>query len=653
MPTNKFDEIKRRVSESRKSTTSSWDRIIDEVSNARQKNDEATVDEQYMRKFFADTESYLSRSEYALNNMSWNEAMDSGAKSRRNETVTDLTNRAKTINRYLSESNSNADIQGKISEYLNAINKTSAAFDERSKYFANWKSQDEYDTAARQYGYSKKYEGKTSTELQALIDSLEDGEEKEWLKYYEDIVGRNELLSVGNNASKNYDPDFNKYVAQGKEYLYMTDQERNIRIAEYDDMYFNAKNEEERREAETLSNALREQELYIKRTAPNIEGLDEEERKVFLYHLGKDLEEGTMDYSNAFFEDLTGRKNNAIQNNSPQAHFFQNSELFDDGYQFGDVFLTAAGSIADLGVNAVKGAVRNVEGMVDFLGYGVAGVADLVGADGFADSTRDAMRWSATDAALGGVSDYVDQASIFGSTIDSVGEGIGQVFSLGKAVGLAQKAFNLGKVGTNVVSSLLTYSSSAGLGITEAYENNATDGEAYAYGAIAGLAETVSELLWGGIGKSANMFGLSGSTVGLDELVSKNVSKVFSGTFGRNLAQYAVSGAFEGVEEVLAGLGQAVAKKMTYLSEEDLGKIIADENLLEQFIVGAITGYLVQTPDLISKTKAGRDLITGLTDSETFLLDTEFDAYVQELMDLGLKECLDIRQNAYDEYKAK
>ena len=32
---------------------------------------------------------------------------------------------------------------------------------------------------------------------------------------------------------------------------------------------------------------------------------------------------------------------------------------------------------------------------------------------------------------------------------------------------------------------------------------------------------------------------------------------------------------------------------------------------------------------------------------------SEFDAYVQELMDLGLKECLDIRQNAYDEYKAK
>ncbi len=110
----------------------------------------------------------------------------------------------------------------------------------------------------------------------------------------------------------------------------------------------------------------------------------------------------------------------------------------------------------------------------------------------------------------------------------------------------------------------MTFLSSAGHGITDAYENNATDGEAYAYGAIAGLAETVSELLWAGIGKGVNKLGISGSTIGLDELVSKNVSNVFSGTFGRNLAQYAVSGAFEGGEEVLAGLGQAVAKKMTY-----------------------------------------------------------------------------------------
>ena len=514
---------------------------------------------------------------------------------------------------------------------VNYLKKLRDGIGESNKFYSKWDSADSYNAekqaAERQAEYFKNYYGKTSTELQALIDSMEDGEEKDWLKSYENIVGRNELLSVGNSASENYDPDFDKYVAAGKEYLYMDDAEYNRRVAEYDDMYFNAKTNEEIQAALAGLNALKSQYNNIKRTAPNFEGLDAEEQKVYLYHLGKDLETGTMDFSDTFYEELTGRKNNAPQNS---LQFFKNSELFDDGYQFGDVLLTVGGTLADAGVNALKGAGGFVEGIVDAAGYGVAGVADLFGADGFADSTRDVMKWSATDAALGGISDYVDQASVFGNTMDSVFNGVGQAAALAGTVKVAQGIWNLGKVGSTVFSSLLTFSSSSGLGITEAYENNATDGEAYAYGAIAGLSDTVSELLWGGLGKGTNAIGISDSAFGLDELVSKNVSKVFSGTFGRNLAQYAVSGAFEGFEEVLAGFGQAFAKSVTYMSEENFWDIVKDENLLEQFIVGAFTGYIMQSVDFVSDTRAGRDLITGLTDNEAFLLDTEFDSYLQE-----------------------
>ena len=514
---------------------------------------------------------------------------------------------------------------------VNYLKKLRDGIGESNKFYSKWDSADSYNAekqaAERQAEYFKNYYGKTSTELQELIDSIEDGEEKDWLKSYENIVGRNELLSVGNSASENYDPDFDKYVAAGKEYLYMDDAEYNRRVAEYDDMYFNAKTNEEIQAALAGLNALKSQYNNIKRTAPNFEGLDAEEQKVYLYHLGKDLETGTMDFSDTFYEELTGRKNNAPQNS---LQFFKNSELFDDGYQFGDVLLTVGGTLADAGVNALKGAGGFVEGIVDAAGYGVAGVADLFGADGFADSTRDVMKWSATDAALGGISDYVDQASVFGNTMDSVFNGVGQAATLAGTVKVAQGIWNLGKVGSTVFSSLLTFSSSSGLGITEAYENNATDGEAYAYGAIAGLSDTVSELLWGGLGKGTNAIGISDSAFGLDELVSKNVSKVFSGTFGRNLAQYAVSGAFEGFEEVLAGFGQAFAKSVTYMSEENFWDIVKDENLLEQFIVGAFTGYIMQSVDFVSDTRAGRDLITGLTDNEAFLLDTEFDSYLQE-----------------------
>ena len=202
MPTNKFDEIKQRVSESRKSTNSGWDKIVNKVSKARQEQAERSVDEQYIRKFFSDTESYLSRSDYALKNSTWNEAMDSNAKSKRNATANDLTKRANTISRYLAKNDPDSDIQSKINKYLDAINKTSADFDEVSKYYSNWQSQDEYDTAARQYGYSKKHEGKTATELQDIIDSMEDGEEKEWLKSYASTVDYDEKAAYNLEAAQ-------------------------------------------------------------------------------------------------------------------------------------------------------------------------------------------------------------------------------------------------------------------------------------------------------------------------------------------------------------------------------------------------------------------------------------------------------------------
>ena len=584
----------------------------------------------------------------------------------------------KLDDKYESEINSYLDQANHVAQYLRANKNSIDNYDElisshydtvnylkqlrdgigeSNKFYSKWDSADSYNAekqaAERQAGYFKNYYGKTSTELQALIDSMEDGEEKDWLKSYENIVGRNELLSVGNSSSENYDPNFDKYVAAGKEYLYMDDAEYNRRVAEYDDMYFNADTNEERQVALSGLNALKYQYNNIKRTAPNFEGLDAEEQQVYLYHLGKDLETGTMDFSDTFYEELTGRKNNAASNKT--LNFFQNltqaPELLEDGFDWYDALLIPLGTVADLGVGLVKGAVNTVEGIVDYAGYGVAGVADLLGADGFADSTRDAMRWSFTDSHLGGISDFVDQASISGSSLDMLAEGVGQVLSVGKITKAGQAALNLGKVGTTVLSSLLTFSSSAGLGITEAYESgvNVTDAEAFAYGTMAGTAEALSELLWSGAGKLFNKIGIAGTQIGLDELVSQNVAKVFSGTFGRNVAQYMIGGAFEGVEGLASGFLQAVAKKLTYLSEEDFADIIANENLMEQFIAEALTSFLVQSPDLISKTKADRDLITGLTDSETFLLDTEFDSYLQD----SKAEGYDLNEKQQDELYEK
>lgn len=49
---------------------------------------------------------------------------------------------------------------------------------------SEFKTKDEYDTAARKWGYSQKYQGKTYDELEAIMKDMADGEEKEWVRQY-------------------------------------------------------------------------------------------------------------------------------------------------------------------------------------------------------------------------------------------------------------------------------------------------------------------------------------------------------------------------------------------------------------------------------------------------------------------------------------
>ena len=64
------------------------------------------------------------------------------------------------------------------------------------------------------------------------------------------------------------------------------------------------------------------------------------------------------------------------------------SGSFDDGYQFGDITKAILGTAGDVATGAVKGVGRMVEGVVDLGTYGVAGIADALGADDFAEKAR-------------------------------------------------------------------------------------------------------------------------------------------------------------------------------------------------------------------------------------------------------------------------
>lgn len=316
-----------------------------------------------------------------------------------------------------------------------------------------------------------------------------------------------------------------------------------------------------------------------------------------------------------------------------------------DGYEFGDITKTILGTAGDAGINIVKGVGRMVEGLTDVATYGVAGVADLFGADSFAEDARDVAKFNATDEFTAPVTDYVDRFSLSGNKFDSVSEGLGQVATI-LLTGGAAGAAGLGTAGVTAVTTGVTGLSSMGSGMSQAYNEGATDKEAATYGLIAGVAEAGTELLFGGLGKAVGAVGLSKGISSLDDALAKKVSSKIANHTMKNFAEFGIKAGAEGTEEVISGILQAFGKKATYMSEEELGKLLKDEELLDSFIVGTITSGITQSGivpkmkkgSLIEANKQGADFITGHTETEQKVIDKVVESNVAEReQELGRK----------------
>lgn len=283
-------------------------------------------------------------------------------------------------------------------------------------------------------------------------------------------------------------------------------------------------------------------------------------------------------------------------------------ENFKDGYQFGDITKTAISTAGDLAGSGVEGILRFGEGLGDLAQYGVAGVADFFGADNFADSVRK----NAQQDAIGQLYDRtgvnkLNENSLAGDTINSVAQGVGNVIAMANAGALLPKGMQ--SIGTkNFKLPTTSIISGMGSGMSEAYNNDATDGEAFLYGLGSGLVEGFSESLFGGLGsKYSKVFG-GGA---LDDVAIKSLTNKIRNKTLKVLAESGLKAVGEGTEEVISGYGNAIIKKLTYLSDEDFKKIVKDENLLEQFIMGTLTSAVMQTPGTINSIKTGNDYISN------------------------------------------
>ena len=284
-------------------------------------------------------------------------------------------------------------------------------------------------------------------------------------------------------------------------------------------------------------------------------------------------------------------------------------ENFKDGYQFGDITKTVGGSALDIGAGTVKAIMNFGESAIaDPLQYGVAQVSDWMGFDKFANAVRENAKQSGVEQTFAPIDKLTNKYTAIGTTGDQISSGIGNVIAmingsgLLKAKGLPSK-INVGKFAIPTTS----IASGIGSGMTEAYNNGASDGEAWTYGALSGLAEGFSESLFGGLGKQ---FNLNVGEGGLDDFVIKKFTdKISNRTLGI-LAESGLKATGEGAEEILSGIGSAFAKNFTYLSEKDLKTLMKDENLAEQFIMGTLISFISQTPETIQGMRTGTDLVS-------------------------------------------
>ena len=357
------------------------------------------------------------------------------------------------------------------------------------------------------------------------------------------------------------------------------------------------------------------------------------------------------DFTTDYFVDLEGnvtKKNTAQQSVSfrevkaqreKDKNSWVKSGAFGDGKgnALTDTLLSVGSTIGDIGLGIVKGIGNSVEGVADLATYGEATIAEKLGKKEYAERTRKFAKQNTTQQFLEGLDNAVSKYSLLGAKADILPQAIGNVAALG-ATAAGGALAGLGKIGTTVLTTGTTFAGSAGSGMSEAYQGGAKDKEAAIYGMIAGAGETASELLFGGLGKGAGAVGLSSGVLSLDDELAKKVGSKFTNQIAKNFAEFGIKSAAEGTEEVLSGIISAVGKKVSYMSEEELGQILKDENLLEQFVVGTVTsgiaqsGYLPGMKDgsLREANKKGTDFLSGLTSNEQKVVDKEVKSRIAE-----------------------
>lgn len=277
----------------------------------------------------------------------------------------------------------------------------------------------------------------------------------------------------------------------------------------------------------------------------------------------------------------TGASPNWILNQNEQEddkkwwqEIFQKPEVFDDGYDFGDISKIILGTAGDIGLGAVEGVLNVGDSVAKLISGGIAQVSDWVGADEFAQKIRTnlATKENPLISLVNKGSDTLNDYSVLGESGEKVANLVGYTGGLavgGYALGgAANIPITVGGSTLNIPT--LAAISGAGSSLAESYQNeNVTDTQAWLRAFGSGTIEGVTEGLFG-------MFGVGGS--GLDDMLSKEVANQFKSGAAKVLTNIGIKATGESVEEFLSYAGNQGLDWLIDKASKDGAKFYEDWN---------------------------------------------------------------------------
>lgn len=293
-------------------------------------------------------------------------------------------------------------------------------------------------------------------------------------------------------------------------------------------------------------------------------------------------------------------KNAQSENKLWYKDIVKGSNLFDDGYDFGDITKTTLSTTANVGANLLKGVANIGAAAGKLIVGGTATVADALGYNDYADRLKYniANRTNPVVDLFQKASDATKDNSVLGSTSRDVMEGTGYYAGM-----LALQSVGVPWQATSGVTSV-------GNELPEAYAQGASNAQAWLSAGISAGAEIGSEYVFGGIK-------LPGTGKTTETILNKATSKIENKAL-KYITQAGVNILGEGAEEVISGIGSAIGKQLTYMNDKELNEIYTNEDKLQDFVMGALVSAVTigANPTTYQNVKTGRSLINGLTVDE-------------------------------------